>query len=401
MCALAVELINRGNRVTFFHMADVEKSVSRRGIDFRPLGLTGHPPGCLAETLREMGQLRGAAALRFTLGAALRTTEMFCQDGPAAIKSAQVEVLLVDQTEPAGRSVAEYLGLPYITICNALMMNREPGIPPPFTNWSYRPGFFSAIRNAAGYAASDILLRPVASRLADYRRRWKLPALKGLESTFSKVAQISQQPASFDFPRKNLPACFLHAGPLRQPDRKTSFPWHLLDGRPLVYASLGTLQNKNWQLFQVFAEACRTLDVQLVISHGRGLSPDQASSLDALVVDYAPQQELLAKASLTITHCGLNTVLDSLSYGVPILGIPVTFEQPAIAERIRWTGAGKAIPFAKATSGTVRSAVREILEGQHFRVSARKVADDIARSGGCNAAANHIESLLRARQPLA
>jgi len=38
-----------------------------------------------------------------------------------------------------------------------------------------------------------------------------------------------------------------------------------------------------------------------------------------LVVEYAPQLELLAKARLTITHAGLNTVLDSLSNGVPLV----------------------------------------------------------------------------------
>jgi len=42
------------------------------------------------------------------------------------------------------------------------------------------------------------------------------------------------------------------------------------------------------------------------------------------LVVYAPQLELLAKARLTITHAGLNTVLDSLSNGVPLVAIPIT-----------------------------------------------------------------------------
>lgn len=60
-----------------------------------------------------------------------------------------------------------------------------------------------------------------------------------------------------------------------------------------------------------------------------------------IVVRYAPKLELLQKASLTITHAGLNTTLKSLSYGVPMVGIPITDDQPGIAARIVGTGIGE------------------------------------------------------------
>lgn len=54
MCALAIELKNRGHRVTFFQMADVEKTVSRHGVDFRPLGHTDHPPDISSCIVQDM-----------------------------------------------------------------------------------------------------------------------------------------------------------------------------------------------------------------------------------------------------------------------------------------------------------------------------------------------------------
>ena len=63
---------------------------------------------------------------------------MICRDAPEAVRNARVDALLVDQTEPAGGSVAEHLGIRFVTICNALALNREPDVPPPFTSWSYR-----------------------------------------------------------------------------------------------------------------------------------------------------------------------------------------------------------------------------------------------------------------------
>ena len=235
---------------------------------------------------------------------------MVCEDAPAAIREAGVDALLVDQMEPAGGAVAEHLGLPFITVCNALAINRDPVAPPSFTPWAYRETSWARMRNAVGYQVSDWLTRPISNAVAEYRRRWKMPRLASPDESFSKLAQICQMPREFDFPRQQLPACFHYVGPLRRTlPTPVAFPWERLDGRPLVYASLGTLQNSREPLFRCFAEACRGLDVQLVISHGGGLSEREASNLpgEPLVVSYAPQVDVLARAHLTITHAGLNT----------------------------------------------------------------------------------------------
>ena len=90
--------------------------------------------------------------------------------------------------------------------------------------------------------------------------------------------------------------------------------------------------------------------MQLVISHGGGLTEAQASSLPGspLAVRYAPQEELLARAQLTLTHAGLNTVLDSLTHGVPMVAVPITYEQPAIARRVEWHGCGESASLLHA-----------------------------------------------------
>ena len=331
--ALARELQRRGHRVTVFQLPDLASTVGAEQVDYIPIGASDHPVGSLQQSLAELGRFSGLAALRFTVRAVAKTTEMICRDAPQAVHDARVDMLLVDQTEPAGGSVAEHLGIPFVTVCNALALNREPDVPPPFSPWSYRESVWARMRNRLGYAVSDRILAPVRGVLAEYRRRWKLPAHKGSEDSYSRLAQISQQPREFDFPRKFLPSCFHYVGPLRSPERhKVEFPWERLDGRPLIYASLGTLQNQKTSLYQCFVEACEDLDVQLVIA---GRDPESLGPLpeNVIAAAYAPQLELLEKASLTLTHGGLNTVLDSLSCGVPMVVVPLTYEQPAIAAR--------------------------------------------------------------------
>ncbi len=391
--ALAHELQSRGHRVTFFQIPDMEAEIRAEEIDFCPIGLKEHPLGSLPESLGELGQLSGLSALRFTVRAIQKTTETICQDAPAAVKAAQIDVLLVDQTEPAGGSVAEYLGLPFVTVCNALALNRDRAVPPPFTPWAYRDDWWGRTRNWLGNAVSDRILSPVRNTLSGYRAKWKLPVHENLGQTFSPLAQISQQPREFDFPRQSLPDSFHYVGPLRRQRRRSvEFPWDRLDGRPLIYASLGTLQNKNHDLFHCFAEACRDLEVQLVIA-GAGEDSLGALPKNVLAVPYAPQLELLQKASLTISHGGLNTVLDSLASGVPLLVLPITYEQPAIAQRVRWVGAGEILPSSGLRASQVRERVGKLLADRTYTQRAKHIAGSIRAAGGVKRAGDIIEKI--------
>lgn len=391
------ELIRRGHRATVFHMPDLCPQAATEDLDFVAIGKEICPPGFLGHSLSHIGQLHGLGALRFTISQICTTTEMFFRCAPNAIRAAGIDALLVDQTEPAGGSIADHLGIPFVTICNALALNREPCVPPPFSPWSFGSSAVAGLRNCFGYSFGDWVMSPVRRVVARYRREWKLPPLASHDDSFSKIAQIGQQPPAFDFPRRDLPPCFHYVGPLRSPNRHTTpFPWEKLDGRPLVYASLGTLQTGKRQIFECFAEACLGMEVQLVIAHGGALDEAAARSLPGkpIAVAFAPQRELLARASLTISHAGLNTVLDSLSFGVSVIAVPITFEQPAIASRLAWCGAGCVLPLAKLSPIRLRTTIAEVLNSPKYKDSATAVQQSIEQAGGAPRAAGLIEEVL-------
>jgi hypothetical protein len=97
------------------------------------------------------------------------------------------------------------------------------------------------------------------------------------------------QPAAckFNFPRRELPASFHYTGPFIDPEARPEapFPWEQLDGRPLVYASLGTLQNGLSAVFRIIAEACAPLGVQLVLGLGNGLLLEDLRDLPGNTLD--------------------------------------------------------------------------------------------------------------------
>jgi MGT family glycosyltransferase len=251
--------------------------------------------------------------------------------------------------------------------------------------------------------------QPIWDVVQKQRQQWNLPPYSCREDAGSRLAQICQLPAEFDFPRVNLPQCFHYTGPLQEPSgnepvsfKSISFPFEKLTGKPLIYASLGTLQNRKWEIFQSIAEACLGMDVQLVISLGNPNSSESGSNLPGapIVVPYAPHQQLIDRASLIITHAGMNTVLGALSSGVPIVAIPITNEQPGIAARLARTGAGKVVPLAQLSETKLRAAIEQVLTEDSYRQNASRLKLAIASSGGVSRAAEIVEIAISTGQPV-
>jgi UDP:flavonoid glycosyltransferase YjiC (YdhE family) len=109
--------------------------------------------------------------------------------------------------------------------------------------------------------------------------------------------------------------------------------------------------------------------------------------------------DLLKKASLCITHAGLNTVLESLAQGVPMVAIPVTNDQPAVAARITWTQTGTVVRLKKLTPERLRVAVESVLKTPLYRQNAQKLQEEISAMNPLEKARVVIESILN-RAPI-
>ena len=400
MLPLGQELQRRGHRVTFFGIVDAQAKVLAAGLEFRSIGTAEFPLGASELLFAELGKLSGLAALNYTLKWIESSARIFLKDGPEALKAAQIEALLVDQIAPEGGIVAELLDIPFVTICSALPFNQEPTIPPLFTTWKYNPAWWAILRNQLVYQLFSPFTISIQKLRSDYRKSWQLPPEISADS---QLAIVTQQPAEFEYPRTTLPTYFHFTGPYHnQTSRKpVDFPWAKLNGKPLIYASMGTLQNQLTEVFQAIAAACVDLDAQLVISLG-GASLESLPALlgDPIVVSYAPQLALLERAAVAITHAGMNTALECLTYGVPMVAIPITNDQPGVAARIAWTGAGEIVPLNKLTAARLKAALDLVLTTESYRQNAVRLQQAIAQAGGVSRAADIIELAISTRQPV-
>src|SRR5438477_5243302 len=95
---------------------------------------------------------------------------------------------------------------------------------------------------------------------------------------------------------------------------------------------------------------------------------------------------------------GLNTALECLSNGVPMVAIPITNDQPGVAARIEWTGTGKMVSVSKLSNAKLRTEVQRVLGDQRYRDNAKKLQRAIRSRDAISMAAELIESALRTRR---
>jgi MGT family glycosyltransferase len=176
-----------------------------------------------------------------------------------------------------------------------------------------------------------------------------------------------------------------------------------LPGRPTIYATLGTVFNTRTPgLFEAILEGLRDEPVNLILTIGRdrsagdfGLQPDNVH-----VEQYIPQSLLLPHCDLVITHAGFSTVAAALSYGLPMVAIPIDADQPVNAQRCVELGVAELIEYGRRTPESICESVRTVLANASYRLSAERIRDQTAALAGPEHAAALLERLATEKQPI-
>ncbi|MGI4777135.1 MAG: glycosyltransferase [Janthinobacterium lividum] len=398
MEALTSVLIDRGHEVLWVQQADVRTQLKDPRIRFVAVGARTHPAGTLSDLLERAARPRGVFGLLRVIRDVASSTAMLCEEAPACLAKFRIDAVIADQMEAAGSLVAMSMKLPFVSVACALPVNREPAIPLPVMPWAYAHDEVGLHRNAVSERIHDWLMRPLTRVLAAQCARLRIPVRRTLAECVSPMLQLSQTTQGFDFPRNDMSSGFRHVGPLRPPQAvSTALPFELSQGKPFVFASLGTLQGGRLKLFLRIARACRAIDAQLLVAHCGGLDAQGISAVKRAgakwVVDFAPQRDVLAKADLLITHAGLNTVMDGLAAGVPMLALPIAFDQPGIAARLVRCGAGLRLTPAAASRRAIERAVRTLLGTPEYRRRSAALGAEVRNAPGTQGAADLVEGL--------
>ncbi len=164
--------------------------------------------------------------------------------------------------------------------------------------------------------------------------------------------------------------------------------------QPLVYISLGTVINNRPDFYKSCIAALKAMDVKVVISCGKYMDPAKLGSLPSGVTayPYVNQMEVLSRADVFITHCGMNSVSESLYMGVPMVLAPQSGEEFAVARRTEEVGAGKML--AGDSPDEIRAAVSGVLSEPRYAEAAARMRADFLACSGAAGGADFIESVI-------
>jgi zeaxanthin glucosyltransferase len=405
MTALARKVQARGNEVVFIGFPEAEAAIRAANLEFVPFCEREYPMGSIAKALGGVAKLHGLDVVRYSCREVIPgLLEAALEHLPEKIAETGVEALVLDAIYFFLELVPMRLGMPYVHVWTAHHLDFSGATPPALFSWPHETTSAAIERNIEGLQICGEILTPLAAIAQPYAEMagldidWKDPA-----ATISKLAAITQAPREFDFPNPNWPPTFHYAGPFHDDEgrQEIPFPWEKLTDKPLVYASLGTIVNGLDYVYRIILEAVGKFpEIQTVLSVGKNINPDVLGPIppNAIVVSAAPQIELLKRASLCITHAGLNTTLESLAQGVPMVAIPIGYEQPGVAARIAHHGVGEFVEVGDLTVDRLFELIHRVATNQGYRERARYFQDVIAKTRGLDAAAEIIEQSLGARQ---
>jgi zeaxanthin glucosyltransferase len=395
MTTLARALQSRNHDVVFMALPDAEPSVRAANLAFVPS--CAFPAGSLNKMIYQLSKRQGEDALYFTLLCLAAVADAMFDGLPAMLNAAGVDAVVIDSSHFYVELVPMSLGMPYVHVANSLHFDYSGYTPLCVYDWPHESTPEALARNRKGAARFRRMLRQTHAGARAYAKRvglkidWENPY-----ATISKLAWLTQTPKELDFKSSHWPCQFHHTGPFHDGTGRIDidFPWDQLTGEPLIYASMGILQNGLPDVFRaIVAAVAAQKDVQLVLSVGDHLEPKQIGPLpsNAILVKSAPQLELLKRASLCITHAGLNTVLEALAQGVPQVAIPVSNDQPGVAARVADKKTGLFLSPKELTASRLSLLLDEVLSNSTYRDNARYFQKVIAGRNGLSAAVDLLE----------
>ncbi|CAH1056626.1 macrolide family glycosyltransferase [Paenibacillus pseudetheri] len=170
------------------------------------------------------------------------------------------------------------------------------------------------------------------------------------------------------------------------------FELSAIKGKDLIYISMGTVFNQASDFYKLCFEAFGNTDHTIVMSIGNKVQIYDLGEFphNFIVKNYVPQTDILQSTKIFITHGGMNSAHEGLYYGVPLIVIPQSADQPVIAEQVVNIGAGIRLQMQGLTATELREAVERVLTLPSFQNAVAMTKDSFRTSGGAHQAVDEI-----------
>jgi len=353
LLATASELVNRSEKIIYYCTEEFRNKIEQTGAEFRPY------QGLVNEFQIDNFNLYKALKLN------LEMTVDKLDHNLDIIRKEKPDYIIHDSLCTWGKHIASLLDIPAVNLMHSF----------PVTNSSitYNSDTAALLLNVGIYKLKNKLTRNNPQKLL--KEKYDIDLSLGdilVNKEKLNIVYTSQHMEPNIFEKSKS---YKFVGPsLFFKNEKTDFPFEKLKNKKVIYISLGTLLRDNSNIFNNCIEAFLNTDFFVVISTGLEKELEKFKELpdNFMVRQYVPQQQVLEYVDVFITHAGMNSVNESLCFGVPMILLPHTYEQILIADRVEELGLGISKKIIKISSKQLIEITNLLIADPNYKKQAEK-----------------------------
>ena len=360
------ELVSRGHQVWYYSYNVMRKEIESAGATF--ISCDDYDT---EQKLSEKDATRVGKDLAFSAKILVDTTLALDEKVSKEMAELKPDCIVADSMALWGKAVALKLGIPFVSSTTTFAFNKHSA---------------RIMKQGIGDLLKMIFTSPKTSKEVKRLKAKGYPVknildIIGSDDNTNTIVYTSPefQPCSETFSEK-----YAFVGPSIRPATD-----EIEKNRDkLIYISMGTVNNDMMSFYKQCISALTYTDYQVIMSVGNIVSIEEFGKLpeNISVFSHVDQIAVLKQADVFLSHCGMNSVSESLYFGVPLVMLPQTSEQKGVSERVFQLGAGVKLD----KSVYVLSAINEILEDNTYKENALKIADGFKNSSGAKGAADKI-----------
>lgn len=363
--AVVKELTERGHEVWYYSFNIFKEKIEAAGAKF--IGCDEYLPEIKPEDEKKIGK-DFAALIEMVADTTINLDKKVCKE----LQDFNPDCIVSDSLCFWGKLFSKKLGIKYICSTTSFAFNK-------YTAKMMKRGVGEIVRMIMGIPRINRKLQLL--RENGYEVNNFISLIENDNNTNTIVYTSKEfQPMSETFSDK-----YAFVGPsVRDVEECTE------DERKTVYISLGTVLNKNNEFYKNCIEALKGLSIDVIMSVGEKTDISALGKIpDGFIVkDKVDQIKVLNKSDVFLTHCGMNSVNESLYYGVPMVLFPQHSEQAMVAERTAALRAGLMLRGNKPEH--IRKAIEQVLNDNTYKENANKISKSLKNSGGAKKAADVI-----------
>lgn len=365
------ELISRGHQVWYYSYNMMREKIESAGATF-----VSCDDYDMEQKLSPKDAVRVGKDLAFSTQILVDTTLALDDKVCADMEKLKPDCIVADSMAVWGKSVAMKLGIPFVSSTTTFAFNKHSA---------------RIMKNSIGDLFKMLFSMPKISKQIKrlqskgYPVKSVLDIIQNDENTHTIVYTSPEfQPCSETFSDK-----YVFVGPSIRP--ATDKIEKTRD--KLIFISMGTVNNDMMPLYKKCIAALEKTDYQVIISVGNLVDIDEFGELPSniSVFSHVDQIAVLQQTDAFVSHCGMNSVSESLYFGVPLIMLPQTSEQSGVARRVYELGAG--INLEKTDADSILNAINEIINDSKYKNNAEEISASFKRCTGAKGAADKILSL--------